>query len=282
MKKYGIVTDSTAYFSKEDLKKFDIYQASLNIIDKDESFKELDVDNKFVRDKINSGHRLTTSQPAPGEFLEIYEDLLKKGYERIFVVTLSKPLSGTYQSAKLAQNMLEDQSKVHVFESKMAAFGNEMLIERIYDLMVLDTEFEDIITQVTKLNSNSHLAITVEDLISLFKSGRVSKTKAAIGTVLRVKPILNMEDGKLLIYKSVRSHKKVIAEMLELMKSTTKGYKKLFVRVQSKNNLEQANQIVDMVKEAFKDAAITFNDYIGPVFSVHIGPKGYGVAWCWE
>lgn len=282
MKKYGLVTDSTAYFSEEDLKKFDIHRVSLNVLDKEETYKELEIDNEFVRNKLDSGHKLSTSQPAPGEFLKMYEDLLEAGYEKLFVVTLSKPLSGTYQSAILAHSMLEDPSKVHVFESKMAAFGNEMLLERIYRLMEQDLEFDEIVTQITTLNERSNLIISVENLISLFKSGRLSRTKAAIGTVMRIKPLIKMEEGKLNLFKAARSHKKVISEIIEQMKATTEGYQTLYVRVQSKNSLEQAHILLDTIKETFNNVVVTFNDYIGPVFSVHLGTKGYGVAWSWE
>lgn len=282
MNKYGIIIDSTFYFSDKELARMDIKKVSLNLIDKNESFKEAEIDNKFVHDRLNAGHKLTTSQPSPGEFLDAYEEMFAKGHEKIFVLTLAKPLSGTYQSALLARNMLDDQSKVHVFQSILASFGNELLTERLYELIEQDKSVEDIVSQIETYIKNSHLIISVGSLISMFKSGRLSRTKAAIGTVMRIKPIIKMGEGKLDLFKSARSHKKVISEMMEYMTVSSKGFKKMFVRIQSHNNMEQAKQIEALVKEKFEHAVISFNDFLGPIFNLHIGTKGYGVAWCGE
>jgi len=282
MKKYGIVVDSTFYFTGEELERMNIKSVSLNIIDGEKSFKESEVENKYVRDLLNNGHKLTTSQPSPGEFLKVYEDFLNDGCDKVFVLTLSKPLSGTYQSAKLAHNMMQDQSKVHLFESTMASFGNENLTLRLFELIEEGLEFEAIVSQMEKFVKSAGLVISVENLISLFKSGRLSRTKAAIGTVLRVKPIIRMEEGKLNLYKSFRSHKKVMVEMIDEMKKNVDGWKKIYVRIQSKNNLEQAKVLEQLVKDQFENAVVTVNEYLGPVFSIHIGTKGYGLSWCGE
>lgn len=282
MKKYGIVVDSTFYFTEEEIKLMNIKSVSLNIIDGDKSFKESEVDNKYVRDLLNSGHKLTTSQPPPGEFLKAYEDFLDDGCDMVFAMTLSKPLSGTFQSANLARNMLQDHSKVHLFESTMASFGNENLILRLFDFIKSGMEKEDIILEMEKLIKSAGLVISVENLISLFKSGRLSRTKAALGTVMRIKPIIRMEEGKLNLYKSFRSHKKVMIEMIDQMKKNVVGWEKIYVRIQSKNNLEQAKVLEQLVKEQFGNAEVTINEFLGPVFSIHIGTKGYGLSWCGE
>lgn len=282
MNKFGIVVDSTFYFSDADLQRMDIIKVSLNIIDGDETFKETDVDNKFMHDRINARHKITTSQPSPGEFLSAYEALFAKGYEKVFVLTLAKPLSGTYQSALLAKNMMDDPSKVHVFQSVLASFGNEMLVERLYEMIEQNQSVETIVPKMEGFIKNAHLILSVGSLIGMFKSGRLSRTKAAIGTVMRVKPIIRMEEGKLNLFKAARTHKKVIAEMMEYMSKSTKGFKKIYVRIQSHNNLEQAKQLEDIVKATYKNVVISINEYLGPIFNLHIGTKGYGIAWCGE
>ncbi len=282
MKKYALVSDSCSYFSQEDIEKMNIHQASLNILDGDESVKELDVDVAYVRNKLdNQGRRLSTSQPSPGEFLSIYEQCLEEGYEKVFVVTLSEPISGTYQSAKLAKNMLDDPSVVHLFKSKAAAFGNEMYFFIMDQMMEEGATFEEIVETIEELISNTEVVITVENLMSLFRSGRLSKAKAAIGTVMRVKPVIKMVEGKLEMYKSFRSNKKVIEEMVHVLNETSFGYKKLYVRVQSHNSDETALNLKNAVEDAYPDAVVTYNDYLGPVFNIHIGKKGYGIGWCY-
>lgn len=280
--KYRVVIDSTVYLS--DKEKFDnkLKTASLNVIDGSESYKELKIDNDFVFSRLDKGHKLTTSQPAPTEFLDIYEDLLKEGAEKIFVVCLAPPLSGTFQSAQLAKNMLDNPGNVHIFESKMAAFGNEMLVLELIDMIKHDKTEEEIIGRITDLNESSNLIFTVENMQNLSRSGRLSKAKALIGSVLRVKPLIQMIDGRLDLFKVDRTHKKVIHSIINRMKETTKDAKTIHIRVLSKNSLETAKLLQDEILKTFKNIKITFNEYLGPVFSLHLGSTGYGVSWCTE
>lgn len=279
---YRIVVDSTVYLSEAEYKKFGIKRASLNIIDKDETFKELKVDNDFVYGRLDKGHSLTTSQPSPGEFFDIYEELLKEGADKIFVVTLAPPLSGTYQSAVLARTMLEEPTKVHVFESQMAAFGNEMLVLELQKLIEDGLSELEIINKISKLNNESNLIFTVENLHHLSRSGRLSKAKALVGTVLRVKPLIQMVGGKLDLFKSERTHKKVVLSIINKIKETTKDAKVIHIRILSKNSLEQARILESKIKETFSNIKLTFNEYLGPVFSIHLGTTGYGISWSAE
>ena len=212
---YKIVIDSTVYLSQKEIKENGIKIASLNILDKDEVFKELDVDCEFVYGRLANGHHLTTSQPSPAEFFDIYEGLIKEGADKIFVVTLAPPLSGTFQSATIARTMLDEPNKIHVFESKMAAFGNEMLVIELIKMINEGKAEKEIINRITALNSEANLIFTVESLQHLARSGRLSKAKALIGTVLRVKPLIKMVDGKLDLFKSERTHKKVALSIIK-------------------------------------------------------------------
>lgn len=280
--KLGIVVDSTTYLSKEEIKKYNIGQASLNIMHNDEVVKELDVDPAYVFERMGRGHKLTTSQPSPGEFLNIFESMIKQGYETIFVITLAKPLSGTYQSAMLAKNMLDNPEKIHLFESKMAAFGNEMLALELAEMIEKGTSKKEIIDRIEKLNKTSELIFTLENLHHIARSGRLSRAKALVGTVLRVKPLIKMIDGKLDMYRAERTHKKVVNTIVDAMKSTTVNASLITVRILSHASIEQARQLETEIKKAFTNIKITFNEYLGPVYCLHLGTSGYGVSWCSE
>ena len=281
--KFKIVVDSTFYLSAEEYKKYDIKCASLNVIDGDKTYKELEIENQFIYDSLAAGHRLTTSQPSPAEFLELYEQCIEEGADLVFVLTLSKPLSGTYQSAEIARKMLDQPEKIHLFQSIMAAMGNEMLTLELVKMIEAGASKEDIITRIDALINTSHVNFTIENLIHLMRSGRLSKAKAMIGTVLRVKPILEMDEtGKLEIFGSARTHKKVMEMILENIRQTTEGAKKIIVRIMSKNSLDNARVLEQLIKDQFKNAEITFNEYVGPVFSLHLGTNAYGLSWCSE
>ena len=282
-RKYAIVTDSTTYFTEEQFKEFDIKRASLNIVEGENTVRELDVENSYVYEQFDQGKRLTTSQPSPGEYLQIYEELLEQGYEKIFVLVISEKLSGTYQSAKIAINMLDEPNKVHLFESIMAAYGNEMLLLKLVELTNKNEEVDVIVETMNKYIETSGLIMTSEDLISLIRSGRLSKTKALIGRALRIKPVIKMENGKLELLTSARTRQKALANVLDFVKGEIKpGYKKLFIRICSHNSLEFASKLKEELKNLYHNAEITFSEYIGPVFNVHVGPKGFGVSWMTE
>jgi len=282
MGKFKIVIDSTVYLSESIVKANNISVASLNVIEGDNSYRENEVSVQFIFDEQAKGKSWTTSQPAPGEYLEIYQNAFKEGYEKVFVCGLSKDISGTYQSSNLAKNMLDDPSLVNIFDTQLCAFGTEMIVLKLIDLVDSGVEFNDIVDQINKLIKNSNQMFTVENLFSLVKGGRLSVTKAAIGTVLRVKPVIRVNNGKLQLVNSERTYKKVHKYILDILEETTIGHDKLIVYITSQFSPDSANQLKTDLLERFPNAEITYTEYLGPVFSIHIGKKGYGISWTYE
>ena len=279
MSKIAIVIDSTVYLSKEIIEENNINVVSLNIVNGVDSYKEIEVDNDFVWSMQDKGASWKTSQPAPGEFLDTFERLLSEGYDQIFCVLLSKNISGTYQSALLAKNMLINSSKVHLFDTSLCAFGTEMIAVELIDMIEANNTVDDIIKRITNIIENSGQMFTVENLFSLVKGGRLSVAKATIGTVLRVKPIVKVIGGKLELVKSERTHKKVHKYIMSNIDKTLENYNKVTFYITSQNSLESTNSLRDTLESEYKGCKVTFTEYLGPVFSIHIGKKGYGVSW---
>lgn len=279
MNKYAIVIDSTVYLTKKQIEDNNLTVVSLNVVEGDTSKREVDVDNNYIFDRQDKGATLTTSQPSPGEFLESYEKLLSLGYEKIFVVLISKNLSGTFQSAYLAKNMLDDPEKVYIFDTMLAAYGNEMIVEQVIKMIDENKTEKEIIERIERIISTSGEMFTVENLFSLVKGGRVSSTTAAIATVLRIKPIVKILEGTLVVVNKERTHKKVHKYMVENILEDSKGYDKITFRITYHNSAESAEQLKSFIQEKFPTSDIVFTDYLGPVFSIHIGKKGYGLSW---
>ncbi len=284
MEKIALVTDSTVYLPKKYLEENKIHVVSLNIIDGEKSYKELEVDNDFVFKRQDEKAGLTTSQPAPSEFVDAYEKAFKEGYEKVFVLTLSKGLSGTYQSAILGKNMVEQKDKIHVFDTNNAAYGNELLLEKLVDLLKSEKTSAAVIKRMEKIIEETQLYFTVENLFSLQKGGRLSKAQALLGTVLRVKPIIKIVDGKLKLEHKERTHKKVHKYLADqvLEDENRSDDKTLNVRIIHRDSEENAIEIKRLIEENFSGAKIAVTDYLGPVFSIHIGKKGFGLAWFYE
>ncbi len=284
MEKIAFIIDSTVYLPAETIKEHDIDVISLNVIEGETTHKETDIDNDFIFERVNQKIRLTTSQPSPSEFSEVYEKRLKEGYTNILVLTLSKELSGTYQSALMARNMLSDPSKVTIFDTNNAAFGNELLAFQVAEMIRAKTPLKDIIKRTEKMIAQANLLFTVENLFFLQKGGRLSITQALIGTVLKVKPIIKIIDGKLKLYHKTRTYAKLYQFMIDeiLNDPNYSEDKTMHVRLVERNAQDSLDQLESMMKERFPKAKLSVQHYIGPVFSVHIGPQGFGIAWTFE
>jgi DegV family protein with EDD domain len=279
MKKHAIVIDSTVYIPQKMIEENNIKVVSLNVIDGLESFKEVDIDNQFIFDRQDQGTSWKTSQPAPGEFLEAYEELIHQGYDKIFCLLLSKNISGTYQSALLAKNMLDQPDKVHLFNTLLCAYGTEMIAIELVEMIQQQKTEDEIVSRITKIIETSGQMFTVENLFSLVKGGRLSVARAAIGTVLRIKPIIQVVEGKLQLVKSERTYKKINKFMLDAVNKSLEGHQKVTFYVTSQNSRETANETKDFLLENFPGSKLTFTEYLGPVFSIHVGRKGFGISW---
>ncbi len=282
MSKIGIIIDSTVYLSATQVKDNDIAVVSLNVIDGETTYKETDITSEFAYKRQDENARLTTSQPSPQEFLDTYEAMFKKGYEKLVVVCLSKNISGTYQSAILAVKMVERSNDIHVFDTLQAAYGNEMIALELLKLREQDMTFEALVKETNLMISKSGLFFTVENLHSLQKGGRLSKVQAFIGTALRVKPIIRMEDGNLNLWHKERTYTKVIEKMIATLQEEGAGKGRLHARIINIKSTESIELLRSAIQENFPDVLLTEQDYIGPVFAVHVGKRGFGVSWFFE
>lgn len=284
MEKIGIIIDSTFYLPKDFIEKHDLHVVSLNVIENDNTHKELDIDNNFIYAKQDEKAKLTTSQPSPTEFLEAYEAALAKGSEKLLVLTLSPGLSGTYQSAMLAKSMLDNPDLVHIFDTQNAAFGNELLTMTLLDLLQEEKSLDAVIQKLQSRIDKATLLFTVENLYSLQKGGRLSKTQAFIGTMLRVKPVIKIIDGKLQLFHKERTHKKlhdfIVNEVMNDPNRTENGT--LHARIITRDSKENGDIIESMLTNQINQTHISRTETLGPVFTIHVGPKGFGICWFWD
>jgi DegV family protein with EDD domain len=279
MNKTRILIDSTVYIPQNMIKHNNITVVSLNVTDGTDTYPEVTVDNDFIWKMQDQGANWKTSQPSPGDFLEAYNKLFNEGAEKIYCVLLSKNISGTYQSALLAKNMLGNPGKVHLFDTQLAAYGTEMIAVELVDMVNNGATDQEIEERITSIISTAHQMFTVENLFSLVKGGRISTTKAAIGTVLRIKPIVEIVAGKLELVKSERTYKKIHKYFVDSIKESLKGHNSVTFYVTSQNSFDNATDVKEMLLKEFPGSKLTFTEYLGPVFSIHVGKKGYGISW---
>jgi len=279
MERIGLIIDSTVYLSAEEIEKHDVRVVSLNVLEGEKVYLETAITPEFVFERMDGGNRLTTSQPTPGAFQKAYEDMFAKGYEKIAVITISKELSGTFQSALTAKEGIDNPDAVHVFDTQNAGFGNELLATEFLRLRARGDDFATLVRNMEHIIQRAHLIFTVENLYFLQKGGRLSRTQAFLGTVLRIKPLIRLVEGKLKLVHKERTFKKLYDYILNIIKKDAEGKKTLHVRLVNRNSRESVDILKERLEELFDDIKLTTTDYIGPVFSIHIGKKGFGITW---
>ncbi len=282
MNNFGIVIDSTVYLPTSFIEKKGIEVVSLYVeVEGEKTYKEKDITREFIIEKRKEGFKFKTSAPGPGEFAEIYENLLHSK-DHVFVIGLSKNLSGTYQSSVVGKSMIDVPSKVTVFDTNHSAYGNEMLVYELIDMIENKESLESIQSRMNKLIKQSKLMFTCENLFSLVAGGRLSSAKAMIGTVLRVKPIIEMTDGKLILYKNERTYKKIFKSIEDMIHKTSEGFEKLTFYITHTYSEESGNKCKEFIEEKFPNSKIRFTNLLGPVMTVHVGNKGFGISWIYE
>jgi len=197
--KIAVMTDSTANLPKHIIEKYQIPVAPLSVtFDDGETFTEHpDLSKESFYKKMAASKTIpTTSQPAIGEWIKNYEELRDKGYTDVIVFNLSSGISGSYQSATQAGEMV-DGIQVHTFDTRLASMVEGSYV--IYTLKLIEDGAtpNEIIEELTSIRKDTGAYLFVDDLKNLQKSGRITGAQAWIGTLLQMKPVLKFEeDGK--------------------------------------------------------------------------------------
>lgn len=270
--KVGIITDSTSYFTKEFNKDNDIYIVNLNVIVDGKSYVDLEeINNEQLFEYADAGKKISTSQPTPDAFLNAMNEM-SKNYDEILCFTLSSGLSGTYNSANIAKDMYEGNAKIEVFDTKTSGMGIRACVDKVMELK--EQSFDVLVGKMHNFIKSGVTYLTIDDLQTLVNHGRMKASQAMIGNMLRVKPLLTLdEEGKVTVFKKIRTHKKLIGAISNIVSDA--GVKKVYVTYIGKK--EYALDLFNCLKENIKSIDIVMCSEVGPVLSVPLGRGGLGV-----
>lgn len=209
-----IVTDSTADIPQTLLERYDIRLVPINIQFEQETYREgLDLDRPTFFQKLEACMP-TSSQPSPGQFAEVYQSLLDQGHSVLTIVITSRH-SGTYQSALLAKSMLP-AAPVEVFDSLSISMGTGYQVLAAARAAEEGRSMEEILQLLQAIRARTHLYFTPATLKYLQRSGRVGKLAGALSALLKVTPIIKVEDGVLEAFEKVRTRRKAIDRLVSL------------------------------------------------------------------
>lgn len=254
---YKIVSDSSLDLNdaleKElivDKVPFKLYIEEEEIID-DENLNVIE----FI-EKMKHSHKLPrTACPSPNDFKEHFE-----GEETIFGITISSKLSGTYNSAILAKNIVleEVKKKIHIFDSKSASIGQTLIGLKIKELMDMNFEFDQVVEQVEEYIANMKTYFISESLENLIKNGRIPSWKGRLAMALRIRPIMAAIDGNIELIENKRGSNKAFERLAEIVKENVKNESDKILAISHVNNLDRAKSLKARIQELcnFKDIII--------------------------
>ena len=217
----------------------------------------------------------TTSQPTPGDFLAVYEELAS--YERIYSLQLSAKLSGTFESARTAAAELGD--KVRVVDTETASAAIAILGFAIQRRLERGASDEEIHVLVERFKRDAGLVFTVDTLEFLQKGGRIGKAAAFTGNLLHIKPILTIADGEVLPLKRVRGNQKAIQEFASMFTESSRDAPSLRVGVAHADAPEREQALCALVADLRPHAQIEVATTLGAVVGTHAGPGTVGLFW---
>lgn len=275
MKKIQIITDSTAYIPIEEIKKREIEVVSLNVHFEGESFEEgyPDSFDQYYERLSGSKDFPKTSQPSTRSFQEVFEKALQRNQE-IIVVLISEKLSGTYNSAYVAAQMT-DPERISIIDSETTAANLRCLVELADDLVQKELSREEIVQQLELQKKSMSIQLTVGTLEYLIRGGRLTGMKAALATVLDIRPVLAVVAGKLEAVGKARGKSKTIDMMIKSIPPTVKK-----ISVCHTANYEEAKKVAELLQERFTESIVQVDD-IGPVIGSHLGPGAIGICSVW-
>lgn len=283
--KTAVMTDSNSGITPEEGKKIGIYSLPMPVIIEGDVFYEgKNITQEEYYGAMTSGKNVTTSQPSPGDVMDMWDGILKEGYEQVVYIPMSSGLSASCHAA--IQLSEEYDGKVQVVDDhRISVTMRESVLEAKW-MANQGMTAEEIKKKLEENAYNSSIYIAVDTLEYLKKGGRVTAAGAAIGAVLNIKPVLTIQGEKLDAFTKVRGMKKAELKMLEAIEEDLNTR---FADVDRKQlrlgaagtfqKQEDADQWYKMVKGTFENEIDDI--YYDPLsFSIgcHVGPNAIGIG----
>ncbi|QLK85524.1 fatty acid kinase binding subunit FakB1 [Staphylococcus sp. 17KM0847] len=277
--KIAVMTDSTSYIPQSILKQHNIRTVPLSItLENGENYKENETifADEFFSILAQSDTIPTTSQPAIGEMINAYEAYREEGYTDIIVVHLSSGISGAYQTAVQAADMVEGIN-VFPFDSKIACLPEGAFALRAINLIEEGKDVQEILADLEEMRDHTGAYLVVDDLKNLHKSGRITGAQAWIGNLLKMKPVLTFEDGLIVPYEKVRTKKRALKLIEEQAIALSEKFETATIMIIGGDNKEESHSVYQDMVMRFPEKNIVFSEF-GPVISSHLGLGSFGIG----
>lgn len=281
MSKIAIVTDSNSGITQEQAKELGVSVISMPFMINEETFYE---DITLTRDlfyqQLGDNADISTSQPSPEMVTNLWDELLKE-YDQIVHIPMSSGLSGSCQTAYMLSQ--DYDGKVQVVDNQRISVTQRQSVLDAMELAAMGKTAEEIKEMLEKDKMNSSIYITLDTLAYLKKGGRITPAAAALGTILRLKPVLQIQGEKLDAFAKARTITQAKSIMVTAIKNDMEnrfgGIDKdsIYLQVAHTNNLEAAEAFVKELQEEFPGFSI-YADHLSLSVACHLGPGTLAVA----
>jgi DegV family protein with EDD domain len=278
MKKVAVITDSTAYLPPEIVKELDLTVVPLTVHWDGESYRDgVDIQaEEFYESLAHSDSIPTTSQTTVGEYLKTFQSLLDQGYA-VLALPISSGISGSVESAFQAQQELEGQP-VAVVDTKLVSMALGFMVMTVARAAQDGASLEECVALAHEVYPKIGVYFTVDTLKYLNKGGRINTAKRLVGSMLNIKPLMEIRDGKIELVESVISRKKAINRMLDLIEADIDGREPVRIGAFHAAAEKDMKLLLDMAIERFHpiETVVTF---VSPVVGSHTGPGTVSLAY---
>lgn len=221
-----------------------------------------------------------TAQPSPGQLLDIYNELKAEGYTDAIYISISEHLSGTYQGVCLSRSYLDDFN-VHPFNSASASYVTGFMAMEAYRMAQEGAGVEEILAHLEKIRDNDHIFFMVDDLKYLVKNGRLSNSAAFMASMLKIKPLLELNDeGKIVASEKIRTSKKAVQRIIDrFLEETNNGEDAMFTFLFNTQAPDHVATVKAKLEEVGFDTSAMITSPISPAVGCHIGKGIIGIGY---
>lgn len=274
MNEFVIVSDSTVDLPKEYLQEKQVPIISLSYVMDGVTYEEMNgLSHKEFFEKLRTGSLPTTSQINPEQAREALEPFAKDGKD-ILYIGFSSGLSGSYNSVRMAALELKEEYpdvEIITIDSLCACMGEGLLLHKALELKEQGLTIKEIADWVEHNKLHVCHNVIVDDLNHLHRGGRISKTTAVVGSMIKIKPIIHMSDeGKLVVIGKERGRKKSLISIVDRMEKQMQGYENDIVMITHGDCIEDAEFVKKQIEERFGIHNVMING-IGSVIGSHTG-----------
>jgi DegV family protein with EDD domain len=277
-----IVAVTTAGLLPHEIKEFDITMIPQRVSFGLETLRDgIDISDEVFLQRLASSKQFpTTSQPPAGDFLEVFKKIRGAGHE-VLAVLVSNKLSGTVSSANTAKSELDNDAAITIFDTLNVAAGEGLMVLQAARMAQAGQSQPEILAKLEHMRDHMHLLFVLDTLEYLAKGGRIGNAQKLIGSMLQMKPILEIKHGAVEPFERIRTKVKARARLHEVVDHAVRGKSNVQLAVVYTEITFEATQVANELKEKYHLREC--NAYhMSPAVGAHAGPSALGIAYYFD